>query len=119
VVTVPAEIIVTPMGPKAVGEQRELISQVAKSAADEAKLVAAGWHLHPADAVRAAGGEAPTKGADQTIAELQAQIAKLQLQVNNRGAEQLAAQRTTGALVGRRVPPVVQQSSVGTPDAAD
>jgi hypothetical protein len=99
VVTVPAEVIVTPLGPKSVGEQRELVSQIARNASEEAKLVAEGWHRHPADAVRAGGGVAPPKGASDTIADLQAQIARLQQQANDQGAEELAKQRTSGAIV--------------------
>src|SRR5665213_3845959 len=41
-ITVPAEILVTPLGPKSVGEQRELISELALTPEDEARLRASG-----------------------------------------------------------------------------
>lgn len=77
-VTVPAEIIVTPLGPKAVGEQRELIYRVVNNEAEEQALRAEGWHTHPASALRAAGKDAPATGADMRIAELEKQLASLQ-----------------------------------------
>lgn len=52
-VIVPAEIILTPMGPKPVGEQREMLHQIVVNAVEEAELVAEGWHDHPAKALKA------------------------------------------------------------------
>lgn len=77
-ILVPAEIIVTPLGPKAVGEQRELIYKIANNAQEEADLRAEGWHTHPSGALRAAGKDAPPTGADQRIAELERQLEGLQ-----------------------------------------
>ncbi len=51
-IIVPAEIITTPLGPKAVGEQRELIYEIVQNKAEEAVLLAEGWHTHPAPAMR-------------------------------------------------------------------
>lgn len=51
-VIVPAEIITTPLGPKAVGEQRELLYQTVHSRAEEDAATAEGWWDHPAKAVR-------------------------------------------------------------------
>lgn len=102
-ITVPAEIIVTPLGPKEVGQQRELIHQVASNEIEELELLKAGWHEHPADALKAGeklaakAGEkpwrkAPAKGPQQvidesarTIATLEAENAKLRA-----AAEELA-----------------------------
>src|ERR1700681_1551501 len=58
-IVVPAEIIMTPLGPKAVGLQTEIIHQVVADEAEEAALRAEGWHDHPAKAIAASGGEAP------------------------------------------------------------
>src|SRR6266849_3131465 len=57
-VIVPEEIIVTPLGPKSVGEQSELIWEIAEDADGEAKLRAAGWHDRPDKANAKARGEA-------------------------------------------------------------
>lgn len=51
-ITVPAELIMTPMGAKAVGEQREMIFQIVKTKAEEDAARAEGWLDHPAKAVR-------------------------------------------------------------------
>lgn len=51
IVTV-AEVISTPMGPKEVGEQRELIWKIVENAAEDKAARAEGWHDHPAKAVR-------------------------------------------------------------------
>src|SRR5438874_1893302 len=58
---VPAEIVVTPMGPKEVGEQRELIYRIVVDADEEEEARSAGWHEHPSDAIAASGKEAPAK----------------------------------------------------------
>lgn len=77
-ITVPAEIVVTPMGPKEVGEQREIIWQIVNDADAEAKLVAEGWHDHPAKAMQAAGKVAPAISSGDQIARLQKQLADAQ-----------------------------------------
>lgn len=77
------EVIVTPMGPQRVMQQREIIWQVVNSPDEERKLIEAGWHTHPANAMRAGGKDAPATGADQVIADLQRKIADLQAQQAN------------------------------------
>lgn len=74
------EVINTPMGPKLIMQQRELIWQLVHNAAEEKEARAQGWHLHPADAMRAAGKEAPETGADQVIGDLKKRIAELEAQ---------------------------------------
>jgi len=96
-VTTPAEIIVTPLGPKAVGEQRELVHTLANNAQEEADLRAAGWWDHPAKSIAAAGRKAPSMGSDSRIADLESQIAQLQLERNNANAQKLADSKPTGA----------------------
>ena len=77
-ITVPAEIIMTPLGPKAVGEQREIIWQIVATPAEEKALRLAGWHDHPAKAIAAGGGVAPATSPANRIADLEAESAKLQ-----------------------------------------
>lgn len=79
-IVVPAEVITTPYGPKEVGEQRELICQVVNNPEEEAKMVNAGWHLHPAAAIQAAGKVAPETGAELELEELDRRMAALQAQ---------------------------------------
>lgn len=105
-ITVPAEIIVTPMGPQRVGEQRQLVYKVVASAEEEAALRALGWHTSPANAVRARLkiegkdlGLAPPKGSDETIADLNAQIAALQAEKADREAKMLAESRAGGGII--------------------
>lgn len=74
------ELVVTPLGPQRIMQQREIIYKVVNSASEEMELVAQGWHTHPANAIRASGKEAPATGADMVIAELQRKIAALQEQ---------------------------------------
>lgn len=50
-ITVPAEIIITPMGPKAVGEKRELLNLVVYTTEEELEAIENGWHLHPSQAM--------------------------------------------------------------------
>lgn len=74
------EVINTPLGPKLIMQQRELIWRLVENKAEEAAALKDGWHLHPAEAMRAAGKEAPQTGADQVIAELKRKIEELQAQ---------------------------------------
>lgn len=82
------EVINTPLGPKLVMQQREIIHRIVNSPAEEKELIAQGWHTHPANAMRAGGKDAPSTGADQVIAELQRKIAELQaMQANILGVQ--------------------------------
>lgn len=74
-ITVPAEIIVTPFGPKEVGEQREIVSQIVQDVAEEKRLRELGWHDHPAKAIAAGGGEAPAMSSASRIEDLERQLA--------------------------------------------
>ena len=73
-ITVPAEEILTPFGPKRIGEQRELIWKVAANKAEEEELRAEGWWDHPADAIGARTGKAPERSSDETISKLMAEL---------------------------------------------
>lgn len=76
-ITAPGEIIVTPMGPKEVGVQTEIINRTVQNEADELALREQGWHDHPAKAMIAAGEDAPSLGDSHKIADLEAQIRSL------------------------------------------
>lgn len=88
-ITNPAEVIVTPMGPKLVNEHKEMICAIAESEADEKKLRDAGWHDHPSKANAAAGREATAINPAQTIGDLQAEIARLQAKLNSESSNAL------------------------------
>lgn len=111
-ITVPAEIIVTPFGPKAVGEQRELVNEIVQNVEEEKKLRSAGWHDHPAKALACNAdwckqhGTAgvPAQSPSGRIAELEEQIRRLQAERDAEGAQVLAKMRSTGS--------IVQQSAV-------
>ncbi len=101
-VTVPAEIITTPLGPKAVCEQRELIYQIVSDAKSERKLLELGWHDHPAKAMAAAGLEAPAMSSGERIMDLEEQIRRLQVELNSASAQELAGTKPVGAKVTTR-----------------
>lgn len=114
-ITVQAEIIVTPMGPKSVGEQREIIWQLAENPEQEAKLRADGWHDSPVKAAAVAKGEPVPESKDETIGRLQVEMAKLQERLNREQAAVLAAQsaRTVGATTRGNGASSAQASAAG------
>lgn len=79
-----AEAQVTPFGPRLCNEQREMVSKIVNSKAEEKELVLSGWHDHPAKAMAAGieagtrGGIAPPISSASRIADLEAQIAALE-----------------------------------------
>jgi hypothetical protein len=74
------EVINTPLGPKVIGMQKELISKVVQDAAEEAEATKLGWHLHPANAIAASGKTPPPVGSARTIDEINRQIEQLRAQ---------------------------------------
>ena len=76
-ITKPAEEIVTPFGPKRVGEQREIIWRIVNSPAEEAEWKSKGWHNHPRGAIVASGGEAPPPSLEEQLEALKAELAAL------------------------------------------
>lgn len=85
----PGETIIDPVrGPMVVGQQTEIIFELAKNAADEKKLRAAGWHDHPSKAIAAGGGEAPPISSEQRIHSLETELARLQEQLAAAKGEQ-------------------------------
>lgn len=100
-ITVEAEIIVTPLGPKAVGQQMELVSVIVADAAEEARYIADGWHTTPRASLAAAGLAEPEVSAESRLADANATIARMQLEVQQLKAQGLAAAQPVGARVVR------------------
>jgi len=75
--TVAPTAIATPFGPQWVGEQKELISKIAKDEAEANALLAEGWHKLPGSAIaaryRKAGLEPPVMAASPIDAARMAQ----------------------------------------------
>lgn len=80
-ITRAAETIATPYGPKEVGEQRELESRTVRTAEEERELLTAGWHTHPAFAMKAAGKPMPPMSSQQRIEDLEAAQADIVAQL--------------------------------------
>lgn len=119
-IIVPAEIIVTPMGPQRVGEQRQLVYKIVQDAAEEASLKALGWHSKARFAVRARmqiegkdPGMAMPLSKDDKIADLAAQIAILQAEKLDREAKQLAENRAGGGIVMPKAKEVAEDAGPG------
>ena len=92
-ISVSAEIITTPLGPKSVGEQRELIHRIVNSAEEEVSALKDGWHLTPGEAMTAAGMSAPEQSASQALELAQAQLARQQEEISRLQAQVLAGQQ--------------------------
>lgn len=124
-ITVPAEMITTPMGAKFVGEQRKLISKIVESAEADEVAQAEGWHDHPAKAIRAriqlkiAAGELtdaalksiPIISSDNKVKDLEAEITKLQAALGKQQEAAAKAEAKTAA-------PAKTFSNVSKPDPA-
>lgn len=110
-VTVPAEIIMTPIGPKAIGEQSEIIWEIAKSKAEGDSLREQGWHDHPGKAVTAGGGIAPAMSSDQRIQELEEEIRKMQLERNDAMAAKSAETQAAGTIARQQVKATVKAAA--------
>lgn len=80
-VSKPAEVVNGPYGPKEVGEQRELVTKLARSRDEELELLAEGWHPHPALAIKAAGKPMPPMSSQQRIEDLEAKAQELEAQL--------------------------------------
>jgi hypothetical protein len=102
IVIVPAEIVVTPLGPQRVGEQRVLVHKLVNNAEEEKALRAEGWHDHPAKAIGARLGVefAPAISPDEKIKQLEEQLRNLQAEKADVEAKVLAEQRSSGRTVG-------------------
>lgn len=87
-----------PFGPVRIPAKYEMISVVAKSEAEEAKLVSEGWHTHPARALKAAGKDAPATSSADHINHLESELKRLQDQLAAATSEKVVASPSpTGA----------------------
>lgn len=59
------------------GRLEEIVHVIVNDMKEEAKYRGEGWHIHPAHAIAAGGGEAPMTSSADRIADLEAQIAAL------------------------------------------
>lgn len=75
-VVIPAEIVMTPLGPRENNEQKELIYKVVNTPEEEAEFRALGWFAHPAEAVKVRI-EAFIAGANLSEKEQKALLAKI------------------------------------------
>ncbi len=123
--TSPGEWLNTPNGPKLVGQQFELIYQIAKTEEEAQALLAEGWHEHPVDAItaRVTGqverGELPKsallklpkKGAESRAKDLQAEIDRLTRQLAERDAADVTkANVLAPAAAAKPVVPTIAKS---------
>lgn len=128
-IIVAAEIIMTPMGPKAVGEQRELIFQIVPNKKEEDALRAEGWWDHPAKAVRRRVelfiekneqlpekekkkllGAIPSISSDARIKELERELARL---TSAPEAEPTPAKPAPAPVAGATLQPLATANSLG------
>ena len=111
-VVVPPEVVMTPWGqPQERNGQSEIIHQLVNSPAEEAALLAQGWHLHPADAIAASGRTPPPKGLDAQHADLQKQMA------NDRAA--MAAERAELEALRAERAALLAEKTAGVPAGED
>lgn len=75
-VTVPAEEIMTPFGPKRVGEKTEIIHRIVNNEDEENELVAEGWHKSPNRAQAKATGKPVELTPMEQIEDLKRQLAE-------------------------------------------
>jgi hypothetical protein len=95
-VTIAAEAVVTPLGPRMVGEQRELIWALAENQDRYDELKADGWHDSPQRALAAAGKVVLPEDPNETIARLEAQIAEMNAAKSVAQADALAESKAVG-----------------------
>ena len=106
-VMVAGEIISTPMGPKEVGRQTEILTRVVNTEAEAKAALATGWHERPADAQAVADGRTP----EDEAGELEAEIRALQLRRDAKLAK-ASASAPVGAKV--KAKPVVEPSAAAS-----
>lgn len=124
-IVVQAELIVTPLGPKAVGEQREMIFQIVKNAAEEAALRAEGWLDHPAKAIAkrvelqiAANPGMTEKERAKLLATIptissDARIKALEQELEKHRGFAKAAEAPAGASPGAALQPLAKANALG------
>jgi len=98
-ITVPGEVLATALGPKMVGEQREIIHRIVNDEQEEKEALAAGWHKTPSAAMTAAGKDAPPVSAGKKIEELEEEIRRLQAERNTAAGALIASAAPSGVAV--------------------
>ncbi len=106
----PAEAVATPFGPKMVGEQKRIKSKIATTEAEAEELRNAGWHEHPALALKAAGKPVPQVIRVGTAKTLKEQMAELQKQIDE--SERLEAAQEGDALPKPVIAPAKKGSEI-------
>lgn len=117
-IIVPAEIVMTPYGPKELNEQREMIHMIVHNQGEADAALAEGWHDHPAKAlkVRIMGIIANSHLNEKQEKALLAKIPKISLSIN-REAELLAEiARLTKLQEAEAAPAVEKTPAVPDPD---
>lgn len=100
-----AEMIATPFGPKEVGEIKKVISKIAQDAQEAQELVAAGWHDHPAKALRAGGKAAPDMMPKGGVEKLRKQKEELERMIAEAEASASAASAASEVSPGAALVP--------------
>lgn len=90
---------------KIVGEQREIIWQIAKDEAEAEALQAAGWHDLPGLAMVAAGKPAPPASPASKVKSLEDQVASLRAKLAEAGIETEESETSSLAPVAVKTKP--------------
>lgn len=98
-VTSPGEVLSTPLGPRTVGRQTELINKIVNNEGELKSALGEGWHETPAGAIAKRNGEELPISGEQRIADLEAQILALQAEKNSATERALAKAEAGGAKV--------------------
>lgn len=119
-VVVPAEIVVTPLGPRELNEQREMLHLIVNNKAEFDTAIADGWHDHPAKAMRARIKLIISNNplSEKQEKALLAKIPQISLSVN-REAELLAEIERLMKLQEVESAPAVQKAPVQAPTDPD
>lgn len=98
-VIVASQMEMTAFGPQKTGEQREIIWEEVNDLASEKRLLALGWHNHPAKAMAAAGKTPPPMSSASQVEVLEDKMDDLQRQLDESRQHnaELAALQATGA----------------------
>ena len=76
---------------KIVGAQTEIINRIVGNKAEEDEWLAKGWHLHPVEAMRAAGVvDLPATSSQARIDELEASLKATQLELDRAKRSKIA-----------------------------
>lgn len=94
-VTQKAEVLRGPYGPEKVGEQREIVHKTVHNQEELDEALLEGWHMHPAQAMAAAGLDAPAMFPEGHVKSLEDQIKALNAQLAQAKQHQTPAKTKT------------------------